>query len=125
MKPRVTTSTDAHQRSLTLAAALMIVFGLAEVVTGFTHNFLGLITSQNESAMYASVALGVFYFVSGWLSLTKRKWAATLAIVLLSADVIGRIAMVVTGLFPVDSFRQTFAIIAGTVIAIVFAIYRS
>ena len=52
-----------------------------------------------------------------------KKWAAALAIVLLIADIIGRIALVMAGLYPVDSFEQTFAIVMGTAIAAIFAIY--
>jgi hypothetical protein len=102
----------------------MILFGLAEVATGFTHNFIGLITSQARFATYLGVALGVFYFTAGVLILTsKRKWAAVSAIVLLCADVIGRIAMILTGLYPVNSFLQTFAIVIGTSLAAFFAVY--
>ncbi len=35
----------------------------------------------------------------------------------------GRIALVIFGLYPLDSFRQTFGIVAGTAIAVAFAIY--
>jgi len=52
----------------------------------------------------------------------KRR-AAALAIVLLIADIIGRISMVVTGLYPVESLKQTLAIIFGTSIVAAFAVY--
>jgi hypothetical protein len=55
--------------------------------------------------------------------LTLRKWAAALAIVLLVADVAGRIALVVAGLYPLKSIEQTFAIVVGTLIAIAFGIF--
>jgi hypothetical protein len=102
----------------------MVLFGLAEVATGFTHNFIGLVTSQARFATYLGVALGVCYFTAGLLiMLSRKKWAAVLAIVLLCADVIGRIAMILTGLYPVNSFLQTFAIVIGTSLAAFFAIY--
>ncbi len=101
----------------------MIVFGLAEVVTGFRHEFFGLTTAQATLSTYLGVALGLFYCIGGFLILTNKRWAALLAVVLLCGDVIGRIAMVVTGLYPLNSFLQTFAIIAGTAIAVFFAIY--
>ena len=106
-----------------IVAALMILFGLAEVVTGFRHEFFGLTTAQITISTYVGVSLGLFYFIGGLLILTKKKWAAAIAIVLLCGDVIGRIAMVVTGLYPVNSFMQTFAIIVGTSIAAIFAVY--
>lgn len=118
---------DGHQRrppsGIILVAVLMILFGLVEIVTGVTHDFFGLTTSQSNIATYLGVTLGACYFEGGWLILTRRKWAAALAIVLLGADFLGRIVMVLAGLYPVDSFRQSFAIVVGTAIAGFFAIY--
>lgn len=101
----------------------MILFGLAEVVTGFTHNFFGITTSAEALFTYSGVALGAFYAIAGAVILTMRRWAAVLAIILLIADVVGRITLTVTGLYPTDSFKNTFAIIDGTVIAAFFTIY--
>lgn len=107
-----------------IVAVLMMLFGLAEVATGFTHNFIGVVsTSETSISAYLGVALGLFYFIGGVLILIKRKWVAITAIVLLCGDVIGRVSMVVTGLYPVNSFKQTFAIVVGTGIAVFFAIY--
>ncbi len=108
---------------ITLAAILMILFGLAEVVTGFTHNFFGISTAQVDLFTYSAAAIGAFYAAAGALILTMKKWAAAAAIALLGADILGRIALVATGLYPTDSFKQTFAIIAGTAIAAIFALY--
>jgi len=110
-------------RGITIVAALTILFGIAEVKSGLTHNFMGLTTSQANISTYLGVGLGVCYFVAGLLILIGKKWAATLAIILLAADVVGRIAMVVTGFYPLSSFLQTFAIIVGTTLAAFFAIY--
>jgi len=52
-----------------------------------------------------------------------RKWAAAIAIILLLLDIIGRIALVATGLYPTNTLKQTFAMAAGTAIAAIFAIY--
>jgi hypothetical protein len=102
----------------------MILFGAAEVATGFTHNFIGQVsTTENILSTWLGVALGLFYAIGGMLILTKRKGAAIAAIVLLCGDVLGRVGMVVTGLYPVNTFKQTFAIVVGTAIALFFAIY--
>ena len=114
---------QSRPRGIIIVAFLMILFGLAEVVTGFTHNFFGITTSSINIFTYSSAAIGAFYVIGGLLILTMKKWAAALAIVLLSADIVGRVALVVTGLFPTDSLENTFSIIAGTVIAAIFAIY--
>jgi len=114
---------QSRPRRIIIVAFLMILFGLAEVVTGFTHNFFGITTSQVTIFTYSAAAIGAFYVVSGLLILTMRKWAAALAIMLLGADIIGRVALVVVGLYPTDSLENTLGIIAGTVIAVIFAIY--
>lgn len=67
--------------------------------------------------------LGGCYFVGGLLLLTKKKWAASIAIVLLCIDVIGRLGMVITGLYPVNTLFQISGITMGTLIAAFFAVY--
>jgi hypothetical protein len=101
----------------------MITFGMAEVVTGITHNFFGIATAKASASAYAGAAIGVLYVVAGLLILSMKRRAAALAIVLLIADIVGRVAMVVTGIYPIDSLKQTVAIILGTSIVAVFAIY--
>lgn len=117
------TARKDRPRGILVVAMLMIIFGLAEIATGFTHNFIGLITSRASISTYLSIALGLFYFTAGLLIMTHKKWAAMTAIVLLGADVIGRLTMVLIGLYPVNPFIQTFAIVIGTSLAVFFAIY--
>jgi hypothetical protein len=114
---------ESRHRGLTAVAVLMILFGLAEVVTSFTHKFFGVSTAAARAGTYMGAAVGALYILSGLLVLTMRKWAAALAIVCLAADIAGRIALVETGFYPTDSFRQEFAIVTGTAIVAIFAIY--
>ena len=101
----------------------MIVFGLAEVTTALTHRFFGLSTAEVTLSTYMGAAIGVLYTVAGLLVLSMKKRAAAVAIVLLIVDIVERIGMVVTGLYPVDSFKQIVAIILGTSMVAVFAVY--
>src|SRR4029453_16824197 len=112
-----------HHRLVSIVALLMILFGLAEVVTGFSHNFLGIHIADVTSASYAGAAIGLLYATAGLLVLTRNKRAVALAVALLFVVISGRIAMVVTGLYPTDSFKQTGSIILGTSIVVAFAIY--
>lgn len=112
-----------RSKGIIIVVDLMILFGIAEVVTSFTHNFLGVATSSGSMFTYLAAAIGVFYIAAGALILTLKKWAAALAITLLGADIIGRVFLVLTGFYPTDSFKPTFAIIAGTAIAGIFAVY--
>lgn len=106
-----------------IVAILMIIFGLIEVATAFTHSFLGITTSQALLFTYSAVAIGVFYILAGILILTKKRRAAWLAVILLCLDILGRVALVGAGLYPLNSPEQIFSIITGTVIAAIFAIY--
>lgn len=108
---------------ITTAGGLMILFGLAEVATGFTHQFFGISTSTAALFTVSGALIGAIYALAGAVILTMKRWAAILAILLLSADVLGRVALVITGLYPTDSFKNTFAISAGTLIAAFFAVY--
>ena len=110
-------------RGIVAVAALMIVFGCAEVTTAFSHDFFGLHTAAGEVSTYVGAALGLCYATAGLLVLSGRRLAAIAAIVLLAAVVVGRAVMVVAGLYPIGSLKQAAAIAAGTAIAAGFAIY--
>ncbi len=106
-----------------IVAVFAILAGLAEIVTGFTHDFFGITTSSVSIFTYSAAVIGVFYTVAGFLILTMKKCAAALAIVLLSADIVGRIILVLMGLYPTNSLKNTFSIIAGTIIVAIVALY--
>jgi hypothetical protein len=110
-----------HRVALATVAILMILFGLAEIVTGFTHNFFGVSTTRGAFSAYANAGVGALYSVAGILILSMKKRYVAIALGCLALDVVGRIALVATGLFPLNAFRQTGAMIAGTVIVIIFA----
>ena len=101
----------------------MIVFGLAEIVTGFTHGFFGLHTARGAVSASIAAGIGALYAMSGFLVLTMMRRATAWAIGLLIIVVSGRVLMIATGLYPVDGIRQVLAIVAGTSIAAGFAIY--
>jgi hypothetical protein len=106
-----------------VAAAFTVIAGLAEVITGFTHNFFGITTSSVAVFTYSSAVIGLCYIAAGLLILTMRRWAAALALVLLGADIVGRIVLVFTGLYPTSSLKNTLSVIAGTVLVALVALY--
>lgn len=108
---------------IVVVSGLMILFGLAEVATGITGSFLGVIAAHRTLAYtLASVTIGLFYTAAGFLVLAMRKWATGAAIGLLVSDIVGRITLVAVGLFPFTGV-DAYSIVAGTVIAAVFAGY--
>jgi hypothetical protein len=109
---------------ITIVASLMILFGLAEVATGFTHNFLGLVSTASATAStYGGVGIGALYAIGGIFVLIMKRWSAVVAEICLLFVVLGRITLVITGLYPLNSYTQTFSIIVGTLIAVIFAAY--
>jgi hypothetical protein len=112
-----------HRFRISAVAILMILFGLAEIVTGFTHNFFGVSTTRSAFSAYANAGVGALYAVAGVLILSMKKRYVAIALGCLTLDVVGRIALVVTGFFPINTFRQTGAMVAGTTIVIIFAAY--
>jgi hypothetical protein len=113
----------ARPIGISVVATLTILFGLAEIATAFTHNFLGVTTPVVSMFTYAAALIGMMYIVSGLLILTMRKRAVVVALVLLVFDIAGRIALVASGLYPTTSFKQNFAIVTGTVVVALFALY--
>ena len=99
---------QSHPRGLVIVAVFTILAGGAEVLTGFTHNFFGITTSSITLFTYSSAVIGVCYGAAGLLMLTMKKWAAALAMVLLGADIVGRVVLVLTGLYPTNSLRISF-----------------
>lgn len=120
---REETNGVTRPRGIMIAAVLMIVFGFAEMATSFAGHFLGGI-SVPTSTQYtiAATATGACYSLAGMFILTLRKWGATLGIVFLSAELLGRIYLVATGLYPFSGIDEG-AIIAGSIIAVLFALY--
>jgi hypothetical protein len=99
-------TSQGRHRGLTVIGVLMILFGGAEVITGFTHKFFGISTAIGVTSTFLASGIGTLYAVAGLLVVTMRRWAASLALACLVVVVAGRIALVVTGLFPLDSFEQ-------------------
>jgi FtsH-binding integral membrane protein len=116
----IAAATRKRDATLTVIAALMIISGVAEVASSFRHTFFSIRTGSTPMATYLGVGMGVLYLLAGMLSLATKKSAATLALCLLAAVILGHVAMVVTDLYPTDSISQLFAITLATMIACAF-----
>ena len=105
------------------SSALMMVFGVAEIATGFRHSFFGITTSGSVLFAVVGAMLGAFYVVAGMLILTMKKRAAAVAIFMLLLDVVGRVSLVITGLFPIAPLENLIGIVGGTSVAGLFAVF--
>jgi hypothetical protein len=108
---------------LHFVAGFIILAGLAEAVTGFSHKFFGMTTSSAWPLTVAATGIGLTYMASGTLMLTMKKWAAAAALVLLGIDIAGRLLLAQTGLYPTDSAKNTFSLIGGTLMVALVALY--
>src|SRR5262245_10995796 len=114
---------ESRPWGISLVAALMILFGAAEVVTGlFLGDRVGIAPANSTVFTYECSAIGALYVTAGLLLLTGKKWAAGLAAVCLAADVGGRVHLVLSGVYPFVGFAAV-AVVIGTSIAIFFGIY--
>jgi len=66
------------------------------------------------------VVLGLAYMASGVLVLVHTRRSLMVASALLAFDVVGRVGLVVSGVYPLDDIAQVEGIAAGTAIAAVF-----
>jgi hypothetical protein len=61
--------------------------------------------------------------LGGFFLFAKRTWTLVVTETCLVLVILGRLLLVASGLYPVDSFLQTFSIITDSAIAVMFAIY--
>jgi|ERR1700678_4384970 hypothetical protein len=110
-------ATRKRDTVLTITAALMTIFGIAEAVSSFRPAF---VTGHMSMATYLGAGTGVLCVFAGTLIFTTKKAAAVLALCLLAGVILGHVAMVVTDLYPTDSASQLFVIVLETAIACAF-----
>ncbi len=109
---------------ITIVAVLMILFGIAEIATGFTGNFAGVLSITTTTvSVYGAFIVGALYAIGGLLLFPMKKKQAKASLVCLLFVVIGRGVLVATGAYPLSSTLQTASIVIGTAIAIVFMVY--
>jgi len=109
-------------RAQAFVAALLILFGSAEVITAYRHSFFWLRTAEVPTFTGIGAGLGLCYVGSGLLLTLYRRYYARAAVGLLVIDFVGRIGIVAAGLFPVDNPRQVIGIGLGTLLTVVFAV---
>jgi hypothetical protein len=90
------------------------------VVVGLTGNFPGFL-SKPIPPRFATVIVGAFYSLAGLFLLTLKKWGAVLGILFLSAEVLGRIYLVLRGVAP-SKGGDALKILVGGLIALALVV---
>ncbi len=106
---------------ITLVSIFAIVSGINEVVVGVRGNFLDIL-SKDLPPSFATAVVGAFYSLAGLSLLTLKKWGAVLGIVFLSAEILGRIYLVMAGIAP-SKGGDAAKISTGGLIALALIIY--
>jgi hypothetical protein len=57
---------EQSRRGIVVAALLMVAFGMAEVATGFTHNFFGVSTAMGTASAYIGAGIGHLPLIVTW-----------------------------------------------------------
>jgi hypothetical protein len=112
-------------RGLAGVAALMGLFGLAEVLTGLGVGWFARTFEVPRSPLFTAggAAVGALYVLSGLLVLARKRWAAALALVCLGAVVAGRVVLVLTGAYPFRSVLPAASVVIGTGLVVLFGLY--
>jgi hypothetical protein len=98
-----------------------IIAGLGEVVVGFTGNYLGIL-SQDIRPSISTAVVGAFYSLGGLSLLTRKKWGAVLGILFISAEILGRVYLVVADIAP-SKGEDAVKIVIGGAIALAVILY--
>ena len=98
-----------------------IVAGLGEIVVGFTGNYLGILSKDIRPSLSTAV-IGAFYSLGGLSLLTMRKWGAVLGILFISAEILGRVYLVMAGIAP-SSGGDALKVVIGGAIALAVILY--
>lgn len=107
--------------AIMLISIFAIASGINEVVVGLTGNFLGILSKAIQPS-FSTAVVGAFYSLAGVSLLTMKKWGARLSVVFLSAEILGRIYLVLTGIAP-SRGEDAVKILIGGVIALALIVY--
>jgi hypothetical protein len=106
---------------ITAVSIFAIIAGLGEVVVGFTGNYLGIL-SQDIRPSISTAVVGAFYSLGGLSLLTRKKWGAVLGILFISAEILGRVHLVVADIAP-SKGEDAVKIVIGGAIALAVILY--
>ena len=106
---------------ITAVSIFAIIAGLGEVVVGFTGNYLGIL-SQDIRPSISTAVVGAFYSLGGLSLLTRKKWGAVLGILFISAEILGRVYLVVADIAP-SKGEDAVKIVIGGAIALAVILY--
>jgi len=104
-----------------MVAGYCVFAGLSEVWVGITGNWMGLLSKPLKPS-FRTALIGVFYVAAGISLLPKRRGGALLGIVFILLEVLGRVHLVRTGIYPSRGPDAAKSVVGG-VIAMLVVVY--
>ena len=83
---------------------------------GITGNYLGILSRDIEPS-FSTAVIGAFYSLGGLSLLTMKKWGAVLGNVFITAEILGRVYLVMAGIAP-SKGGDVVKIVVGGVMAL-------
>jgi hypothetical protein len=99
---------------ITAVSIFATIAGLGEIVVGFRGNYLGMLSKDIRPSLSTAV-IGALYSLGGLSLLTMRKSGAVLAIRFFSAEILGRVYLVMAGIAPSSGGDAVKVVIGGTI----------
>jgi hypothetical protein len=88
--------------------------GLGEIVVGFTGNYLSILAKDIRPTISTSV-IGALYSLGGLSLLTMKEWGAVLGFLFISAEILGRVYLVVAGFAPSNGGDAVKVVVGGAI----------
>jgi len=109
-------STNKVHISVIIIASLMLFSGLGETVVVFLTN------SNVSNSSILLYILGFSYIFGGILIFLMRKWSFIISIIFLFGNIVLRIIMLFTGIYPTSTAIEIFGYIFGISFSLFFLI---
>jgi hypothetical protein len=117
----MTTISRNRHLGITVVSIFAIISGLGEIVVGREGNYLGILSKDIRPSISTAI-VGAFYSLGGLSLLTRKKWGAALGILFISAEIIGRLYLVMADIAP-SKGADALKIIVGGAIALAVILY--
>jgi hypothetical protein len=104
-----------------IAAGYCIFAGLSEVWVGITGNWMGLLSKPLKPSFWTAL-VGAFYVAAGISLSLKNRTGALLGIVFILLEVLGRVRLVCTGIYPSRGPDFVKSVVGGS-IAVLVVVY--
>jgi hypothetical protein len=116
-----TTSTKPRRTGIAIVGGYCIFAGLSEIWVGITGNWMGLLSRPLKPSSRTAL-VGTFYVAAGISLLSKRRTGTLLGIVFVLLEILGRVHLVRTGMYP-SRGGDLVKIVVGGAIAILIVVY--